>query len=112
MQKCPELMKRYYNLCLGDLSITAKDFDDLHEIRKSLREYFGTWKDKLVSKYVSGDSFNVKYMNKDINWVEILMSFPREKAPEELLGDCKIKARVVPSFPAHTTYDVVCPLEE
>ena len=111
MKECPELKERSFNLCLGDLGITAKDFDDLHEIRNSLRKYFGTWKDELVSKYVQGDSFNVKYKNKDISWIEIMMYFPREQIPQELLGNCVIEERIVHSSEGYITYDVVCPLE-
>ncbi len=110
MKKCPELKKRAIHLCLGDLTIEAEDFDDLHEIRKSLRQYFKTWEDELVSKYIGGNSFNVKYKSKDVKWIEITMTFPREKVPQELLGNCIIKGKIIPDSAEYTTYDVVCPL--
>jgi len=110
MKSSEVLRARYHTLCLGDLSIKPTNLNDLHNVRQALKGYFKTWQDEIVSKWVMGDTFGVKYMNKSIPWVEILLTFSREEVPQELLGDCVIKAQIIPACAERAVYNVVCPM--
>ena len=66
----------------------------IHDIRSELRVSLGSWSDKIVSTYISGDELQVTYKsNSKVNNVDvdIIVYYPLDDLPTGLLKPtCKI----------------------
>ena len=111
MEAVPDLIDIKHYLYMPSLDFQGYELEDLHKIRSLLRGYFGSWEDKICYKSASRNYIYISFKGvEEYNWIEIRMSFERNKESEKLLGNCQIIEETTTPEPT-TTYDVVCPME-
>lgn len=93
LQKIQDLLKGLKNPgdCPGIISvydqhlhIDIHTMEDLHLVRSFLRSEFGTWEDRLISIFASGDAYAVWGGTSGNVEIRIYLSCPVAEFPEEL----------------------------
>ena len=112
MEEVPDLKDFKYFLYMISFDFHGDELEGLHKIRSLLRSYFRSWEDKVYSKRATENYIHITYKGiEEYDWIEIHITFERNKESEKLLGDCQI-IEVTKTPEPTTTYNVVCSMKE